>query len=107
MSAVSAYIVCASQHEAQTIATALVEEGLAACVNILGPVSSIYRWQGKVGRADEVAMIAKTTLAAADALIIRVTELHSYDVPAITVWPILKLPAEYGDWIEENVRETR
>lgn len=100
MTALTAYIVCASREEAETIAAALVEERLAACVNILAPCTSIYRWEGKIEQAEEVPMLAKTTQAKADALVMRAAELHSYDNPAITVWPIERLPIAYGDWVE-------
>ncbi|WP_265562294.1 divalent-cation tolerance protein CutA [Sphingomicrobium arenosum] len=101
--AASVYIVCGSAEEAETIATALVEERLAACCNILGPATSIYRWQGKVERATEVPMIAKSVQGQVGALVDRVRKLHSYDNPAITVWPITGLPGDYHDWILANV----
>lgn len=100
MTALTAYIVCGSEAEAEMIAAALVEERLAACVNILAPCQSIYRWEGKIERGREFPLLAKTSDAQADALIMRVCELHSYDNPAITLWPIERLPAAYGDWIE-------
>ncbi|WP_260483776.1 divalent-cation tolerance protein CutA [Sphingomicrobium flavum] len=102
MSIITAYFVCASRAEAETIATALVEERLAACCNILAPCQSVYRWDGKVERAEEVPVIAKTTDEAGDGLIERVCELHSYDTPCITLWPIDRLPADYAEWVEEN-----
>ncbi len=61
MVAISVYVVCSDLAEAERIADALVAERLAACVNILGAVRSVYRWQGQVERADEVALIAKST----------------------------------------------
>ena len=97
--AISVYIVAADNDEADRIAEALVAERLAACVNILGAVRSVYRWQGAVERADEVAMIAKTTEALFDALSTRVRALHSYDTPAIVAWPIVAGDAAYLDWI--------
>ncbi|WP_265571016.1 divalent-cation tolerance protein CutA [Sphingomicrobium nitratireducens] len=100
--AASAFILCTDLAEAQAIGRALVEERLAACVNILQPARSIYRWEGAIETASEVPIIAKTTLEAADALIARVKELHGYSVPAITLWPIAKLPDDYARWIEEN-----
>jgi periplasmic divalent cation tolerance protein len=102
MTVVSAYIVCASTEEAERIAAALVEERLAACCNILGPCKSVYRWQGEIERASEVPMIAKTRSDMADALIARVSALHSYDNPAIAIWPIDRLPLEYARWVEQN-----
>jgi len=99
MRAVSVYIVAADNAEADRIAEALVAERLAACVNILGAVRSVYRWQGAVERADEVAMIAKTTENLFDRLAARVRALHSYDTPAIVAWPIVAGDAAYLDWI--------
>ena len=96
---ISVYIVTADMAEAERIAEALVGERLAACVNILGAVRSVYRWQGAVERADEVAMIAKTTETLFDALNARVRILHSYDTPAIVAWPIVAGDAAYLDWI--------
>ena len=96
---ISVYIVAADTAEAGRIAEALVGERLAACVNILGGVRSVYRWQGAVERADEVAMVAKTTQALFDALAARVKALHSYDTPAIVAWPIVAGDAAYLDWI--------
>jgi periplasmic divalent cation tolerance protein len=98
--AISVYIVAADMAEAEGIAEVLVAERLAACVNILGGVRSIYRWQGAVERSDEVAMIAKTTDAVFDALAARVRALHSYDTPAIVAWPIVAGDAAYLAWIE-------
>ena len=103
MTVVSVYVVFASSEEAERIGTGMVEAKLAACVNILGPCRSIYRWQGEVERADEVPAIFKTSSAQADALMARIAELHSYEVPAIAVWPIDKLPQPYADWLEQAV----
>ncbi len=104
MTVASIYVVFADPAEAQRIGMAIVEEGLAACVNILQPCRSIYRWEGAIETATESPAIFKTSLDRADALIARVTELHSYEVPAIAVWPIERLPASYGDWVEASVR---
>ena len=104
MTVVTIYAVFADADEAARIGRALVEDKLAACVNILGPCHSIYRWQGAIETATEVPALFKTTLDKADALIARVTDLHSYEVPAIAVWPIERLPAAYGDWVESEVR---
>lgn len=102
---ISVYIVAADADEANRIAEALVAERLAACVNILGAVRSIYRWQGQVERADEVALIAKTATALFDRLATRVRELHSYDTPAIVAWPIVAGDAAYLDWIGSETSE--
>src|SRR5947209_13876188 len=104
MSVVSVYAVFADGEEAERIGRPIVEEGLAACVNILGPIRSIYRWQGKIETADEVAAIFKTHQWVSDALIQRIAALHSYDVPCIVTWPIDKILRSYADWVEDTVR---
>ncbi len=96
---VSVYMTASSADEAETIARALVEDGLAACVNILGPIRSVYRWQGKVADAAEVALVAKTRSALFDALAARVRALHSYETPCIVAWPIEAGDAAYLAWI--------
>jgi periplasmic divalent cation tolerance protein len=97
-----AYVTCADLAEARRIGRALVEERLAACVN-LRPHEAIYRWQGAVEEASEVGLLAKTTGAGFAALRDRVVALHSYNLPCIIAWrPADSLPA-YADWIAENV----
>ena len=103
MSVVSVYCVFASAEEAERIGRIVVEEGLAACINILGPCRSIYRWQGGIETAEEAAAILKTSAEAADALISRIAGLHSYEVPCIAVWPIDKLLLGYAEWVEQSV----
>ena len=103
MSVVSVYAIFASAEEAERIGRAVVEARLAACINILGPVRSIYRWKGEIETADEVAAILKTTAAGADALMTRIAALHSYDVPCVVTWPIDKVLGSYAEWVEENV----
>ena len=97
---VTVYAVFADEEEAQRIARAMVEERLAACANLLGPCRSIYRWQGAVEEADEVAALFKARADRAEALTARIADLHSYDVPAIAVWPIESAWPAYADWIE-------
>ena len=104
MSVVSVYCVFANADEAERIGRTVVEEGLAACVNLLGSCRSIYGWQGMIETADEVPAIFKTTADTSDALIARIAGLHSYDVPCIAVWPVEKLLLSYSEWVEGNVR---
>ena len=104
MSFVTLYSVFADQAEAAQIGQLMVEERLAACVNILGPCRSFYRWEGAIESASEIPALFKTTTAQADALIARITELHSYSLPAIALWPIERLGPGYGEWVEQNVR---
>ena len=98
----SVYATFGSEEEARRIGRTMVEERLAACVNILGPCHSIYRWHGKVEAADEVAALFKVTAGGAELLIRRIGELHSYDVPAADVWPIADAPESYRRWVLEN-----
>jgi len=104
MSVVSVYAVFADAGEAERIGRAVIDERLAACINILGPVRSIYRWQGKIETADEVAAILKTHHWNSDALIERIAALHSYEVPCIVTWPIDKILRSYADWVEDSSR---
>ena len=102
MTVVSVYAIFADAEEAERIGRQIVEERLAACINILGPCRSIYRWQGAVESAEEVPAILKTTAAQADALIARIVALHSYEVPCVTVWPVDKLLGAYAAWVEDS-----
>jgi len=97
---VSVYATFASDEEARSIARAVVEGGLAACANILGPCHSIYRWQGRIEEAGEVAAIFKTRGDGAERLIARIAELHSYEVPAAVAWPFADAHSAYADWVE-------
>jgi periplasmic divalent cation tolerance protein len=103
MSVISVYAVFANREEAERIGRAMVEERLAACVNILGPIRSIYRWKGKVESADEVAAIFKTHHWRSDALIERIAALHGYEVPCIVSTAIDKILGSYANWVEDSV----
>ena len=103
MTITSVYAVFANADEAERIGRRCVEERLAACVNILGAIRSIYRWKGAIESADEVAAIFKTTEHLADALIARIGGLHSYEVPCVVSWPVEKILRPYGRWVEDSV----
>jgi periplasmic divalent cation tolerance protein len=103
MTVISVYAVFTDAAEAERIGRTMVEERLAACVNVLSPCRSVYRWQGAIDSAEEVPAIFKTTEAEADALIARIASLHSYDVPCVVAWPIDKLLVSYADWVEDSV----
>jgi periplasmic divalent cation tolerance protein len=103
MSVISVYAIFANAEEAERVGRAMVEGRLAACVNILGPVRSVYRWNGKVESADEVAAIFKTSDERAGDLITRIAALHSYDVPCVAAWPIDKILGGYANWVEDSV----
>lgn len=80
------WVTFADAEEAERIAETVLAEQLAACVNILAPSASIYRWQGKVERAAEVPALFKTSPVRARRLRDRIADLHSYDLPAIETW---------------------
>jgi periplasmic divalent cation tolerance protein len=84
-------------------ARALVDERLAACVNVLPPMQSTYRWQGSVETASERQLLIKTRAAGVTALEERVRELHPYDVPEFLVIPVDGGSAAYLTWLSESV----
>lgn len=91
-----------SQEEARKIAHTLVERKLAACVNIVPQVESVYRWQGKVENATEWLLIIKTQAAIFVRVCDTVKELHSYELPECVMIEISGGSQEYLGWIEEN-----
>jgi periplasmic divalent cation tolerance protein len=95
------------QAAAERVAATLVEERLAACAQVLGPVSSTYRWQGKIERAGEWYCHLKTTLAKSPALQARIRELHPYELPEIIALPLMDGDPAYLRWIEEAVSGER
>ena len=103
-SAIIIFITASSSEEAQKIATALVEEKLVACVNIIPQVRSIYWWEGKVCQDDEVMLISKTKQSLFTTLMDRVKALHSYEVPEIISFPVSEGSPEYISWIENVTR---
>ena len=92
-----------SREEADRIATALVERRLAACVQIVGPVQSVYRWQGQVERSEEWLCQIKTTRQHYAAVEAAIRELHSYECPEIIATPIVAGSAAYLQWMADNV----
>jgi periplasmic divalent cation tolerance protein len=95
-------VTCGSEEEALKIANALVEEHLAACVNLVSPIRSIYRWEGKIWDEKEWLLIIKTQKHRVGELEIRVKSLHSYSVPEIISLPITEGSSAYLNWIREN-----
>ena len=89
--------------EAKKIALILVEERLAACVNIIKDIVSTYRWKGKVEVDEELLLIIKTTEDKADLIIKKINEIHSYEVPECICIPITKGSEKYLNWIEESI----
>ena len=102
--AVIVYCTLPDTDEAQRIARVLVEERLAACVNIVPGLRSIYRWKDAVHDDAERLAIIKTTTAGFEALRARIVELHPYDCPEVIALPIERGHTPYLDWIREGVR---
>jgi periplasmic divalent cation tolerance protein len=100
----SVYVTAADAEEARRIGRALVEENLAACVNVLPGHTAIHRWQGKLEEGSEWAFLAKTTAGRFDALRARIRALHSYDLPCIVAFPAETGDADFLDWVRAGVR---
>ena len=98
-------ITASSGDEAVKIAATLVNEHLAACVNIVPEVRSLFFWEGKTQEACETLLVCKSRLPLIEELIVRVKELHSYTVPEIIALPIVAGSREYLTWVKETVKE--
>jgi periplasmic divalent cation tolerance protein len=96
------YCTCPDQATAERIAETLVDERLAACVNLVPGLTSIYRWQGQIQRDAEWLLIIKTRRAVYSLLEARLRELHPYEVPEIIALPIQAGLADYLDWIVDS-----
>jgi periplasmic divalent cation tolerance protein len=95
---------CPSEDEARRIARGLVEDRLAACVNILPGAKSVYHWQGRVEESDELLLMIKTRRDLLDKLGKRLSQMHTYEVPEGIAIPILDgLPA-YLDWLDRELK---
>jgi len=98
-------VTCGTAGEAEQIARTLVEQRLAACVNLVQtPVRSIYRWQGKIETASEYLLVIKTSRERFNGLRQQVERLHSYDVPEVIAIPIVDGSPQYLRWVEESMR---
>jgi len=97
------FVTCSSAEEAGRIARALVDERLAACVNISSPIRSVYRWQGKVTDEEEVLLVIKTTRELFDLLRRAVEKLHSYQVPEVICLPVIDGAPNYLNWVGASV----
>ncbi len=92
------------QEDARRIADLLVEKRLAACVQIVGPVTSVYRWQGKVESAQEWQCLIKTRQDLLDDVSEAIREIHPYEVPEIIAVPIVAGSRDYLTWLEEQTK---
>jgi len=96
------YVTCSGLEEARQIGKTLVEERLAACVNIF-PVNSIYLWEGKVKGALEFAIVIKTVEEKFREVEKRVKEMHSYDAPCIVSFEVKNVSEEFLNWVESTL----
>lgn len=88
---------------AESLATRVVEERLAACANVIPGVTSIYWWQGEVQRDEELLVVFKTTAGTLPSLRERLVELHPYDVPEVLALPVPDGSEDYLDWVRQEV----
>ena len=98
---------CASPEEAEKVAHALVEKKLAACVNILPAVRSIYRWNGAIEDDQETLLLIKSSRALFGELRAEIQKLHSYEIPEAIVIPIVDGLERYLDWMADALRNER
>ena len=99
------YVTAGSPAEGDRLARALVDERLAACVNRIATVQSVYRWEGKLEQSEEQLLIIKTQRGLFAALEKRVRELHSYSVPEIVALPIIEGSQDYLRWLGDQTND--
>src|SRR5262245_44624277 len=100
------FITVPDRGQADRIADAVVGERLAACVNIVGPIQSVYRWEGKIARDEELLLVVKTTRARYAALEARVLSIHPYQTPEVIALPIERGAAAYLRWIDTETADS-
>ena len=96
------YVTVPARHDAEFIGAALIKERLAACVNVLPGMMSIYEWEGQTVTDHEVAMIVKTTGDRVDSVIDRVKALHTYTCPCVVAWPITAGNLPFMEWVSKS-----
>jgi len=105
MNPILIFITCANKREAKIIAKALIKNKLAACVNIVDKIESIFRWQGKIDQAKEALLIIKSKKTKLSGIIKLVRAIHSYHVPEIIALPIIAGYKPYLRWINDSIRQ--
>lgn len=98
------YVTAPNRDEALTLARAVVGERLAACANLLGDITSVYWWDGKLNEDGEVALVLKTRADLVEPLTARLVELHSYTCPCVVALPIAAGNRAFLDWIAQETR---
>lgn len=104
MSAFRVVFVTVQRDKARALATEIVENRLAACVNIVDTVRSVYRWKGKITSDDEALLVIKTATKKVENLIKYVKENHSYDIPEVVSLNIAEGNPDYLDWLDEETK---
>ncbi|MCA9042259.1 MAG: divalent-cation tolerance protein CutA [Planctomycetaceae bacterium] len=104
MTAAVVYVTVPNQKEAESLAQTAVNERLAACANIIPQIKSVYRWEGETHMDQESLLLFKTTQARVPELMDRIQELHSYEVPCITSWPLTEIHPDYLQWIQQSTQ---
>jgi periplasmic divalent cation tolerance protein len=105
MPAAFVYVTAKDYEQALAIGRELVEERLAACINVLGSMTSIYHWQGEIQQDQEAVLIIKTKEKHVAEIIERVKALHTYTCPCVVSWPLTAGNPDYLRWIEEETKE--
>jgi periplasmic divalent cation tolerance protein len=95
------FCACPNQESAEQIANNLIENRLAACVNISSPIKSVYRWQGEIETAEEVMLLIKTGASSYDRLEQAILSLHPYELPEVVAVPVDKGQQNYLGWITQ------
>lgn len=93
----------ASKEDADRLARHLVEQRLAGCVQVAGPISSFYQWQGKLEQEEEYQLLIKSRLDLQDDLLVEIKNNHPYETPEILVLPIIAGSADYLSWLEKEL----
>ncbi len=100
-------ITCSNKPEAMNITNTLVEQRLIACGNILSDVTSIFRWENRLSREEEILLIAKSRQSRFDQIVKEVQALHSYDTPEIIALPIVAGTDDYLNWLAEETKQEK
>ncbi len=96
------FVTVSSEAEGKKIGNILVENRLAACVNLVPQIHSIFRWKGNIENENEVLLLIKSTRERIDELVAKIKEIHSYDVPEILAIPVFAGNRDYIDWVLEE-----
>src|SRR5947209_12907036 len=97
---------CESEEEAELVARSLVEQQLAACVNIAPPVKSVYRWKGAVETASEHVLMIKTSRALLHEVELAIAKIHSYEIPECIALSVVDGSEAYLDWLDSSLKQT-